>query len=59
MSSETFLDCITDLDKITKECWKIYHDPKTTINDKLLALKTRPHEVGACTIGGVEIPDVW
>ena len=38
--SDTFLDCINDLDKITKECWKIYNDPKITPNDKILALKT-------------------
>ena len=38
--SDTFLDCINDLDKITRECWKIYNDPKITPNDKILALKT-------------------
>ena len=38
--SETFLECINGLDEVIKECWKIYNNPKISINDKVSALKT-------------------
>ena len=31
---------INDLDRATKECWKIYYDPNTPETDKLVALRT-------------------
>jgi transcriptional antiterminator len=38
--SKVYSDCISDLDKLMQEGWKIYKDPATNANDKLLALKT-------------------